>query len=151
MVETSIKNYLSVTPTITSSGQPTVNEFVQIAEQDVQVIINLAMPDSSTAIADEGYIVSSLGMSYVHIPVPFDAPVQHHLQQFFSIMKTFSAHKIWVHCVMNYRVSAFLYLYFRVIEQQSAKQARSALLPSWKPNEIWSAFIKKAEMDLLAK
>lgn len=150
-METTIKNVLNVTATITSSGQPTIKQFVQIAEQGYQVIINLAMPDSSTAIQEEGAIVACLGMTYIHIPVPFDAPDQKYLQQFFNIMKVFSAHKVWVHCALNYRASAFLYLYLRIVEQQSAKQASSALLPSWEPNEIWSEFLKKAEMDSLVK
>ena len=112
-METTIKNALNVTPNIASSGQPTIDEFEQIAEQGVQVIINLAMPDSTSAIENEGSIVTSLGMTYIHIPVPFDAPSQTHLEQFLNIMKAFSAHKIWVHCAMNYRASAFLYLYCR--------------------------------------
>jgi len=148
-VQTNIKNYLAVTTTIASSGQPAVNEFEQIAEQGYQVIINLAMPDSSSAIADEGHIVTSLGMTYVHIPVPFDAPKQSHLIQFFNVMAGLSDRKIWVHCALNYRASAFLYLYLRVIEQLPEHEAKQAMLPSWQPNETWSAFITQSEAMLL--
>jgi len=150
-VQTNIKNYLAVTTTIASSGQPAVNEFEQIANQGYQVIINLAMPDSSSAIADEGHIVSGLGMTYVHIPVPFDAPKQTHLIQFFNVMAGLSDRKIWVHCALNYRASAFLYLYLRVIKQQSEQQARAALLPSWQPNTIWSTFINESENQFLKR
>lgn len=148
-METSIKNYLSVTPTIASSGQPATDQFQQIAEQGYQVIINLAMPDSSSAIADEGHIVTSLGMTYVHIPVPFDVPKQSHLIQFFNVMAGLSDRKIWVHCALNYRASAFLYLYLRVIEQLPEHEAKQAMLPSWQPNETWSAFITQSEAKLL--
>ena len=150
-METTIKNALNVTPNIASSGQPTIDEFEQIAEQGGQVIINLAMPDSTSAIEDEGSIVTSLGMTYIHIPVPFDAPSQTHLDQFFNIMKAFSAHKIWVHCAMNYRASAFLYLYLRIIEGKAILEAKRALLTEWLPDETWSAFIKDTETRLLAE
>lgn len=150
-METTIKNALNVTPTIASSGQPTIDEFEQIAEQGYKVIINLAMPDSSSAIENEGSIVTSLGMTYIHIPVPFDAPSQTHLEQFFNIMKAFPAHKIWVHCAMNYRASAFLYLYLRVIEGKAILEAKRALLTEWLPNETWSTFIKDTELRLLAE
>jgi hypothetical protein len=38
-------------------------------------VINLAMPNSENAIPEEGYIVTARSMTYVHIPVPFDAPM----------------------------------------------------------------------------
>ena len=148
-METPIKNALNVTPNIASSGQPTIDEFEQIAEQGVQLIINLAMPDSTSAIENEGSIVTSLGMTYIHIPVPFDDPGQTHLEQFLNIMKAFSAHKIWVHCAMNYRASAFLYLYLRIVEEKPVFEAKRALLTEWLPNETWATFIKDSESLLL--
>ncbi|MEC9411966.1 MAG: protein tyrosine phosphatase family protein [Pseudomonadota bacterium] len=147
-MQTNIKNYLAVTTTIASSGQPAVNEFEQIAEQGYQVIINLAMPDSSSAIADEGHIVTGLGMSYVHIPIPFDEPKQTHLIQFFNVMAGLSDRKIWVHCALNYRASAFLYLYLLIVKRQSKQQASAALLPSWKPNTVWADFMQQSETGL---
>lgn len=150
VVETSIKNCLNVTSTISSSGQPTAEQFQLIKDLGYHVVINLAMPDSTTAIADEGNIVTHVGMTYIHIPVPFDAPSQEHLKQFFDVMTAFSDRKIWVHCALNYRASAFLYLYLRVMEQQSVIDAQRALLTKWIPNDTWSAFMKNSEAKLLA-
>ncbi|HEC73926.1 MAG TPA: phosphatase [Methylophaga aminisulfidivorans] len=148
-MHTTIKNALSITSRISSSGQPAAGEFIQISEQCYQAIINLAMPDSTTALAEEGAIVTTLGMTYVHVPVPFDAPDQTHLAQFFNIMKAFSTHKVWVHCALNYRASAFLYLYLRIVEHKPVLEAKRALLTEWLPNETWASFIKDSESLLL--
>ncbi|WP_373022852.1 hypothetical protein [Sulfuricurvum sp.] len=80
-------------------------------------------------------------MIYIHIPVPFDAPELFHLQSFIKIMETFSDKKIWVHCVKNYRVSAFLYHYLLYSRGLSAIEAQKAMLPEWEPNEIWQRFM----------
>src|SRR5450756_117291 len=41
-----------------------------------QITCNLALPTSDNAIPNEGSVVTSLGMAYVHIPVDFKAPTQ---------------------------------------------------------------------------
>lgn len=135
-----ITNYIQLTPTIATSGQPTVPQFSWIADAGYRCVINLAMPDSDDAIATEGRIVTELGMIYIHIPVPFDRPTPQHLRQFMGVMAGIEADPVWVHCVKNYRVSAFLYHYLRqkgYIEQE----ARSPIFQHWQPNKVWQQFL----------
>lgn len=56
-------------------------------------------------------------------------------------MKAFKEKKVWVHCVVNYRVSAFLYLYMRVVHNATVEEASRVILVSWKPNDIWKSFM----------
>lgn len=39
--------------------------------------------------------------------------------------------KVWVHCVKNYRASAFLYHYLHKSRNFSITEAQKAILPSW--------------------
>jgi protein tyrosine phosphatase (PTP) superfamily phosphohydrolase (DUF442 family) len=135
-----ITNYLFVSERISSSGQPNIDEFHDIAAADFDAVINLAMPDSENAIPEEGSIVTMLGMAYHHIPVPFDAPKVNHLKQFIGLMESLENLNVWVHCVVNYRVSAFLYLYRRW-KGMPDEQAQTAIFKSWKPNAIWREFM----------
>ncbi len=144
-----VKNYLEISPRLSSSGQPLREDFKLIAKQGFQVVINLSMPDSKSALEDEGYLVSSMGMNYIHIPVPFDSPELSHLMAFSRAMDAFSGEKVWVHCALNYRASAFLYLYNRLTNNKTKEEAESYLFPDWEPNETWSAFISRCEVDLL--
>ena len=50
--------------------------------------------------------------------------------------------KIWVHCVANMRVSAFLYQYRRLIGGRAPEEAAKVILPAWKPNEVWQQFME---------
>ncbi|PZD73973.1 hypothetical protein C1752_01659 [Acaryochloris thomasi RCC1774] len=136
-----IKNYVQLTPTIGTSGQPTADQFSVIADAGYQSIINLAMPDSDYAIATEGSIVTTLGMAYIHIPVPFEQPTAQHLKIFIQVMDAFADRNVWVHCAANYRVSAFLYHYRQLRQGCSAQVARSPMFERWKPDDVWQAFL----------
>ncbi len=100
------------------------------------------MPDSDWAIPEEGSIVTEFGMTYHHIPVPFEAPSTKHLIQFFGLMESLRDENVWVHCVVNYRVSAFLYLYRRW-KGMSNDEALEAVIKDWKPNATWQAFMNQ--------
>ena len=140
MTVENITNYLRISDRISSSGQPDEDGFRSIAAAGFRAVINLAMPDSENAIPEEGSIVTELGMTYHHIPVPFDAPKTRHLKQFFGLMESLQGENVWVHCVVNYRVSAFLYLYRRW-KGMPDTEARMAVLKDWQPNATWRAFM----------
>jgi protein tyrosine phosphatase (PTP) superfamily phosphohydrolase (DUF442 family) len=104
--------------------------------------VNLAMPDSVNAISDEGSIVTSLDMVYIHIPVPFDAPTADHLMMFLNVMDTFPDQKIWVHCAVNKRASAFITHYLQIFRNLDETAARTFLLPGWTPDPVWRNFLQ---------
>ncbi len=98
------------------------------------------MPDSTNALPDEGGFVTEAGMNYFHMPVPFEAPTRKHLSLFLKLMKTLEKDKIWVHCALNWRVSAFMYHY----QKNTLKlpdDERVAMLESWEPDEVWQDFL----------
>ncbi|MBN4080512.1 protein tyrosine phosphatase family protein [Beggiatoa alba] len=146
-VET-ILNYIQISESMASSGQPEERQFGVIASDGYAAIVNLAMPNSDRAIPEEGNIVTSYGMSYFHIPVPYNAPNVEHLRQFINIMNALSNQKVWVHCAMNYRVSAFLYQYQKLVFGASEGEAKKVVLPSWSPNRVWKEFMALGEEEV---
>ena len=137
-----ITNYIYISKYISSSGQPKELQFKDIALAGYQAVVNLAMPNSENAIPEEGYIVTARKMMYVHIPVPFDVPNIGHLKMFIGVMSAFSDKKVWVHCVVNKRVSAFLYQYQRLAGGKSHEEAVKVMLPTWKPDKVWQQFME---------
>ncbi|WP_116367334.1 protein tyrosine phosphatase family protein [Parahaliea mediterranea] len=128
-----ILNFYPITENIGTAGQPTREQFAQIAAAGYTAVINLAMPDSDNAIPEEGSLVSSLGMDYIHLPVPFDAPGEQHLQRFFGVMAALGDDRVFVHCALNMRVSAFMYKYLTLREGLDEARATSPLLQQWLP------------------
>lgn len=147
---TGIRNFVQMTEAVGTSGQPTAEQFDEIAQAGYSAVVNLAMPDSDDAIADEGNIVTSLGMKYIHIPVPFDAPTKQHLRSFIRVMRAMDGDKVWVHCVVNARVSAFMYHYLRIDKGYDDNAARNQLLRRWEPkmDAVWTKFLQLHKDEL---
>ncbi|HSG91354.1 MAG TPA: protein tyrosine phosphatase family protein [Pseudomonadales bacterium] len=147
-----ITNFVQLADDIGTSGQPRRDQFAAIAAAGYSVVVNLALPTSDHAIPDEGAIVTGLGMRYVHIPVAFDAPAFADLRQFFGVMAAFAGERIWVHCVVNWRVSAFTYLYLRHVRGVDEARARSPVLDAWVPtmDAVWRTFLAEAPARLRA-
>lgn len=144
-----IKNILSLTDSITSSGQPRRHQFQQIADSGYHAVINLAMPTSDHALEDESQVVTALGMRYISIPVPFEAPTAAHLSEFFHHMQELQGQKVWVHCALNYRASAFLYQYCRLILKEPEPKASRAILPDWQVDDVWRQFMQLSLDDVV--
>lgn len=99
------------------------------------------MPDSSFAIENEGFIVTFLGMAYFHIPVPFGTPEKKHLILFLKLLATLAYKIVWVHCAKNYRVSAFLFHYQKLIYKLTENKLESTIFEKWQPNDPWQQFL----------
>ena len=137
-------NFHQSTERIATSGQPDRREFHRIAEDGYEVVINLAMHDSDNAIPEEGSLVASLGMQYINIPVPFDEPTAQHLREFIGILEVLASRKIWVHCAVNARVSAFMFHYLTKVQGLPENTASSPLLIKWRSrmDEVWQEFME---------
>jgi protein tyrosine phosphatase (PTP) superfamily phosphohydrolase (DUF442 family) len=145
-----VLNFYQITADIGTSGQPSRDQFSQIAGQGYASVINLAMHNSDNAIPDEGSIVAALGMSYVHIPVPFDRPTAEHVKKFVGVLQALEGEKVFVHCALNMRVSAFMYKYLTLCKGQTAESATSPLLGKWLPtmDAAWTAIMNLSASDI---
>lgn len=145
-----ITNFVQNTEDIGSSGQPTRAQFQDISRAGYDAVINLAMPDSDHAIPEEGSLVTSLGMSFCHIPVDFAAPTAADLRQFIGVMRALEGRKVWVHCVVNARVSAFLYHYLKRVRKLDEAACRSPILEQWTPqmDDVWQNFLALENSDI---
>jgi uncharacterized protein (TIGR01244 family) len=142
-------NFHQITPRIGTAGHPKAADFPTIAAAGYEVVINLAMHDADDAIAEEGSLVSKAGMTYIHLPVPWEAPTADHLKSFIGIMDALADKKVLVHCQVNARVSAFMlkYLTFKGV---SEAEATTPLMVKWKPqmDDTWKAFLALSKQDV---
>ena len=143
-----IRNFVQLTDNLGTAGQPSSDQFECIAENGYEIVINLAMPDHADSIDNEGSIVTGLGMSYFHIPVPFHAPEPGHVRLFCRFMDALDDRKVFVHCIMNYRVSAFIYHYLNKVKGIGQQASRSPMFDIWKPDEVWRRLIDLNKKEL---
>ena len=83
-------------------------------------------------------------MEYIHIPVIWDKPEITEFSQFVSVMQANSDKKVFVHCIANKRVSAFMYLFRYLCQGMTQEDAEKDLHKIWIPNDIWQKFISEA-------
>lgn len=138
-----IRGFRAIDDHLGTAGQPTEAQLGLVRESGFEAVINLALPTSDNAIANEGSVVTSLGMSYVHIPVDFKAPTERAFRDFCRVMAAFDDRPVFVHCAANMRVSAFLFLYRVLCRQVPVSAAEHDLHAIWKPDAVWSQFIEE--------
>ena len=138
-----IYSFRAVGDKLGTAGQPTQEQFRMVREAGFEAVINLALPTSDNALANEGSVVTNLGMSYVHIPVDFKAPASQDFRAFCRVMEAFDERPVFVHCAANKRVSAFVFLYRVLCQRIALPEAERDLRAVWQPDEIWSRFIQE--------
>ncbi|MGE0484915.1 MAG: protein tyrosine phosphatase family protein [Gammaproteobacteria bacterium] len=145
-------NYYEYSPRLMSAGQPTREQFPLVAAAGVEAVINLAPLGTPGAFAEEGEVVTALGMGYAHIPVDWDDPAATDLHDFFRAMRHFDGRRVLVHCNANARASAFVYLWRTLERHEDEPAARATMLDIWDWNagyELrnmpqWQAFVANA-------
>lgn len=137
-----IYQFRAISDGLGTAGQPAAGQFRMIREAGFEAVINLALPTSDNALANEGSVVTGEGMAYVHIPVNFKAPTSRDFRAFCDVMNAFADRPVFVHCAANMRVSSFVFLYRVLCRRVAIPDAEFDLHAIWQPDEVWSRFIK---------
>lgn len=145
-----IRGWQRLTSRITTSGRLEDKDPPRLAAIGVGHVINLALDDHPEALPEEGGKLAAQGIRYTHIPVPFDAPAEAHYAAFVEALESDDA-PVHIHCIANYRVSAFFYRYHRE-RGMGEGEARALMERQWAPDAIvhpstrpWAEFIKGAD------
>ena len=137
-----ILNYLVLNEQLITGGQPSQDSFKKLSKKGVVVVINL-LPSHQNPIDNEEFLVAENNMDYIHIPVDWDNPKETDFNSFVMAMKKHQGEKIFVHCAMNMRVSAFIYLYRVLHDNFHKEKAKESMEKIWNPSGTWKKFIEK--------
>jgi protein tyrosine phosphatase (PTP) superfamily phosphohydrolase (DUF442 family) len=143
MALSDIYNFIQISESLATSGQPTEAQMSEIAAAGYKVVVNLALPTSDNALNDEAATVRALGMDYRTVPVVWEAPRLSDFEQFVPLMDSLAGQKIFVHCAANYRVSMFMALYGERRWGWTRAQADAHIRRMWEPDEVWARFIEE--------
>ncbi|MRS05999.1 phosphotyrosine protein phosphatase [bacterium] len=126
-----------------TSGQISEEDIRQIQHEGFTTVINLALPTSSNALKGEAEMVANLQMNYFNIPVEWELPEVGQFELCTNLLNVLHEHgdKVWLHCAMNMRVSAFVYLYRKLVLKQAEEEALHPMKEVWTPNPLWREFM----------
>ena len=141
-----IRNWHRRPDGITTSGKLEAGDPARLAAIGVRHVVNLALDSHPEALAGEGALLAAHGIAYTHIPVPFDAPTPDHVA---ALAEALAAHPgpAHVHCIMNFRVTAFFYL-LDIAAGVPEAEARARMVMVWNPlederaPEAWRALVR---------
>ena len=136
-----IFNWRRLDARITTSGQPSEAQLADIRDIGVRHVVNLGLHSHEKALPDERASVTALGMDYTHIPVEFDAPTEDDFRAFCDTMAAIGDAPVHVHCIVNARVTAFLYRWQQQVLGRSEGEARVLMDSIWPPGGVWARFI----------
>lgn len=134
----------------TTSGRLEEGDPPRLAAIGVGHVVNLALDDHPEALANEAAKLAAAGIAYTHIPVPFDAPDEGHFAAFQASLDSADA-PVHVHCILNWRVSAFFYRR-HLAAGMSEAEASALLAAQWDPRtsddpraRVWAEFLSAGQ------
>lgn len=144
----SIFNFIRISDSVATGGQPTQAQIEAARAEGVEAVVNLAPHDQQNgALPDEPGLVESLGMTYHHIPVDWTMPLKENFTAFVETMDGLGDRKVLVHCAANYRVTAFYSTYALKKLGWSEQQADALVARIWESipeipmDETWRTFL----------
>ena len=136
-----ITNYREYSELLSSSGQPSESQLHALEAAGFERVVFLAFSDSHGSIANEDALVEKLGMEFVHVPVDWEAPSKTDFYLLAGAVEWESHKKTLIHCQVNFRASAFSFLYRVLYNDVDMGDAKTDLDSVWVPNETWRTFI----------
>lgn len=132
---------------VTTSGRLVDEDLTVLADLAIRHVIDLTPACHENNLADEKSKLARLGIQHTLIEVPFNRPTEDHYETFVKAYEN-SLLPVHVHCVYNYRVSAFLYRY-NLESGMPEREARELMIQHWSPEasdhpaaKPWKDFIQ---------
>ena len=123
-----IVNFRQYSATFASAGQPTREQFATIAENGFERVVYIAFTNNPNALPDADQVVKGLGMEYMQVPVDYQNPLPDEFYAFADAMERNKQKKTLLHCQVNYRATAFSFLYRVIFEDVALAEAKADML-----------------------
>jgi len=151
MKSSEVFNYKKINDLISTSGQPSKEDFRKIKEDGFELVIDLAPVDYDRySIQDQPALLRNLNLPYIHIPVDFKSPSTEDYEHFSTALKNNYGKKIWIHCAANYRVTVFFSIWAEKNLNWSEEKSNELIDsiwksdPNWTMNDVWRDFMMNA-------
>ena len=135
-------NRVDINPRLVTSGQPSAEALASLRAQGFDAVIYLAPPTVPDAVRDEALIVSKQGLTFVNIPIKFDAPTEQDFETFTSVLSALSSRKVLVHCQINLRASSMVFLHRAITAKEDPRAAYEAVAKVWSPDGAWKTLMR---------
>lgn len=104
-------NYTRVDAVVACGGATTPDALKELKARGFKAVLNLRQASEPEAkVEEEGALVRSLGLTYLHVPMNGSAPTDASADQFLAALDDASQRPIYIHCGTANRVGAMWYI-----------------------------------------
>lgn len=118
-----MENEQQITPEITVSGQPTVEELANLREQGFQNVINLRVPGEPESVDEEERIVEGAGLNYAPIPISPELLDEAAADRFGQSLDSVGGTPALIHCKGGGRAGVMTLMYLAVKKGWTVEEA----------------------------
>ncbi len=136
-------NVVVISPTLTTSGQPTAPALRALSKHGFEAVVFLVPAGVDSNVAGEDDMVKRQGIEFVHIPIKFGEPGPQHYAAFAGAMTRLTGKKVLVHCEINLRASSMVFLYRSIALKEDPSRAYESVAKVWSPRGPWKDFIQE--------
>ena len=136
-------NVVEISPRLVTSGQPSAESLANLKALGFEAVIYLAPPTVHDAVRDEPLIVTRQGLTFINIPIRFDHPTEADFETFAGVLTGLGNRKVLVHCQINLRASAMVFLYRATVLKEDPRLAYEAVTKVWQPEAAWRRLIEE--------
>lgn len=134
-------NFIAIHPRLATSGQPTAHALTTLGSHGFQAVVYLAPSTVSNAVKNEPELLAEQNITFIHIPIPFGAPEASHVMALFDALDSLQDRKVLIHCEINMRASAMVFLYRVIQRKETPAVAYEAVARVWSPRGVWRSLI----------
>jgi protein tyrosine phosphatase (PTP) superfamily phosphohydrolase (DUF442 family) len=147
----SAPNVVAISPLLVTSGQPSPSALEGLGQLGFHAVIYLAPSTVPDAVMNEAALLAAQGIEFVHIPIPFNAPEESHVNALSAALQRLKDKKVLVHCQVNMRASSMVFLHRVLHGKEEPAHAYEAVARVWSPNDTWRkllvAQLRKHQVD----
>lgn len=143
----SIANFYQYSSNLAAGAQPIVDQFIDLKNDDFEVIINISPVSAGNSMHNEADVVEKLGLDYIHFPVDCSNLRPIHYKTFEGIMNGVSKKKVFVHCGGNIKSSNLIHMYDVLANGMDETSSLSTLLKIQRPENKWFEYFKQMGLE----
>ena len=130
-------NVVAIHDRLVTSGQPHAGALSTLGTLGFEAVVYLAPSSVADAVAAEPALLERQGITFVHIPIPFDRPEPAHFRALAAALDRLRARRVLVHCQVNLRASTLVFLYRAIVLKEDPAVAYEAVARVWSPQGPW--------------
>lgn len=142
----SIDAYKEFTANISTGGQPSAEELIELKKSGKRVVLNLSPFNTPNFLAEEPQVCQDNCLVYIHYPVDCSELYPWQYDYFKGIMDSINHKELFIHCGGNVKSSGLLYLYLVKEGIVSKEEALAQLESIGRHDQKWHDYF--AEMGV---